>query len=49
MLMGLKAPLKSGDTLPLTLHFEKQGEVKVDAKVGAGPAKAAGHEMPAHH
>jgi periplasmic copper chaperone A len=34
MLMGLKAPLKDGETLPLTLVFEKQGEVSIDAKVG---------------
>lgn len=34
MLMGLKAPLKDGGTLPLTLVFEKQGEVAVRATVG---------------
>jgi periplasmic copper chaperone A len=34
MLMGLKKPLKAGETLPLTLVFEKQGEVAIDAKVG---------------
>ncbi len=32
MLMGLKQPLKAGATLPLTLVFEKQGEVKIDAQ-----------------
>jgi copper(I)-binding protein len=37
MLMGLKRPLKDGDTVPLTLVFEKQGEVPVDAKVGKAP------------
>jgi copper(I)-binding protein len=36
MLMGLKKPLKAGDTLPLTLVFETQGEVAVKAKVGKG-------------
>lgn len=49
MLMGLKAPLKAGDTLALTLRFEKEGEVKVDAKVGAGPATSAGHGMHGPH
>jgi copper(I)-binding protein len=36
MLMGLKQPLKAGETLPLTLVFEKQGEVAIKAKVGKG-------------
>ena len=34
MLMGLKEPLKVGETLPLTLVFEKAGEVPVKASVG---------------
>ncbi len=34
MLMGLKEPLKKGDTLDLTLVFEKAGEVPVKATVG---------------
>ncbi len=33
MLMGLKAPLKLGDSLPLTLHFQKAGEMAVTATV----------------
>jgi copper(I)-binding protein len=37
MLMGLEAPLKDGGTLPLTLVFEKAGEVPVTAKVGKAP------------
>jgi copper(I)-binding protein len=49
MVMGLKAPLKAGDALSLTLRFEKQGEVKVDAKVGAGPAQAADHKTHGQH
>jgi copper(I)-binding protein len=40
MLMGLKAPLKAGDRFPLTLKFEKAGEVKVDVAVQTGPAAA---------
>lgn len=34
MLMGLKAPLKKGEHISLTLTFEKAGEVKVDVPVG---------------
>jgi copper(I)-binding protein len=34
MLMGLKAPLKKGDHISLTLTFEKAGQVKVDVPVG---------------
>lgn len=33
MFMGLNKPLKNGDSFPLTLRFEKAGEVKVDMKV----------------
>ena len=33
MLMGLKEPLKAGDTVEMTLTFEKSGEVKASAKV----------------
>ncbi|MEW9897735.1 copper chaperone PCu(A)C [Chitinivorax sp. PXF-14] len=33
MLMGLKAPLQQGQKLPLTLKFERAGEVKVEVKV----------------
>ncbi len=45
MFMGLKQPLKAGDSFPLTLRFEKAGEVKVDVKVSAQPpaGAAAGH------
>ena len=35
MLMGLKAPLKAGDQFPLTLKFEKAGEVVVTVHVEA--------------
>ncbi|WP_300974148.1 copper chaperone PCu(A)C [Sphingomonas sp. LHG3406-1] len=46
MLMGLKAPLKVGARLPLTLRFEKAGAVKVSLPVMApgssGPA--GGHD-----
>jgi len=33
MLVGLKAALKEGDSFPLTLKFEKAGEVTVEVKV----------------
>jgi copper(I)-binding protein len=33
MLMGLTAPLKEGETISLTLSFEKAGAMAVDAKV----------------
>lgn len=35
MLLNLKTPLQEGQLLPLTLRFEKAGEVKVDIKVEA--------------
>jgi copper(I)-binding protein len=44
MLLGLKAPLKSGDKFPLTLRFEKAGEVTVTVNV-----EAAGADHSAHH
>jgi copper(I)-binding protein len=45
MLMGLKAPLKVGDKLPLKLRFEKAGEVEVMLVVESKPASAAdGHK-----
>jgi periplasmic copper chaperone A len=45
MLMGLKAPLQEGAMVPLTLKFEKAGEVKVDVKVeAAAPGAHAEHK-----
>ena len=35
MFIGLKAPLKAGDSFPMTLKFEKAGEVTVEVKVEA--------------
>lgn len=46
MFINLKAPLKQGDKVPVTLKFEKAGEVKVDLAVeslGASSAGATGH------
>jgi periplasmic copper chaperone A len=41
MLMGLKKPLKAGDSFPLTLKFEKAGEVAVTVPVEAMGATGA--------
>jgi len=49
MLQELKQPLKKGEKFPMTLVFERAGEVKVDIVVeDAAPAaaKGAGHQ---HH
>lgn len=35
MFVGLKAPLKAGDSVPVTLKFEKSGELKVNVTVEA--------------
>jgi periplasmic copper chaperone A len=40
MFIGLKAPLKVGDSFPVKLKFEKAGEVTVDVKVEAPGADA---------
>ena len=42
MLIGLKSKLAEGDAFPLTLVFEKKGEVVVDVKVQKGAGKASG-------
>jgi periplasmic copper chaperone A len=41
MLIGLKKPLKEGETIPLTLDFEKAGKVSVTVPIRA---MAAGHD-----
>ena len=43
MLLGLTHPLAAGDKVPLTLTFEKAGEIDVTADVEAGPMGAQGH------
>jgi periplasmic copper chaperone A len=47
MLFGLKAPLKVGDHIPLTLRFEKAGEVTVTVNIEA--ATTTGHEHSTGH
>jgi copper(I)-binding protein len=44
MLIGLKAPLKAGDSFPLTLKFEKAGEVKLDVKIRPATSEAHSHK-----
>lgn len=46
MFVGLKAPLKAGDKFPMTLKFEKAGEVEVEVSV---EAPKAGADAPAEH
>ena len=44
MFMGLTQTLKAGARFPLTLKFEKAGEVKVDVQVATqAPAAGPGH------
>ena len=45
MLVNLKQPLKEGDKVPVTLRFERAGELKVDFHVEglAGPSPAHKH------
>jgi periplasmic copper chaperone A len=40
MFIGLTQSMKNGATIPLTLRFEKAGEVKVDMKVMSQPPTA---------
>ena len=44
MFMGLKAPLKAGDKVPVTLKFEKAGDLTVRISVQAPGAGAPAHK-----
>ena len=47
MLIQLKAPLKKGDQVPVTLTFEKAGKVDVTLDVqGIGAQQPSGMSMP---
>jgi copper(I)-binding protein len=49
MLMGLKQPLKEGESVSLTLVFEKAGPVPTNAKIEkAGAAAPSGDAMHGH-
>jgi len=45
MMFDLKSPLKQGDTVPVTLKFEKAGDVKVSLAVQGIGAQAPGGAM----
>ncbi|MBN8872763.1 MAG: copper chaperone PCu(A)C [Rhodospirillales bacterium] len=46
MLMGLKQPLKAGETIPVTLQFQKAPPLAITVPVQTAPTAAAhGHEM----
>lgn len=47
MLFGLKKPLADGERFPLTLHFQKAGDVKVEVAVQKDAPKGTGmgHDM----
>lgn len=45
MLIGLAAPLAQGSRVPLTLRFERAGEVQVELVVESAGARTGGH----HH
>jgi periplasmic copper chaperone A len=47
MLVNLKAPLKAGARVPLTLRFEKAGEVKAELEVR--PLGTASHDQHKGH
>lgn len=44
MMMGLKAPLKQGETVPLTLVFERAGKIDVELSVVAMGATPGHHQ-----
>lgn len=48
MLMGLKQPLKAGDSFALTLNFRKAGKVKVEVAVKAMTSSGKGGDMQEH-
>jgi copper(I)-binding protein len=39
MLLGLESPLRAGETLPLTLRFERGGEAAIEVEVLAATAR----------
>lgn len=43
MFLGLKQPLAVGSKLPVTLKFEKAGELKVEFDITPRPMPAGGH------
>lgn len=43
MLIGLKAALEQGASVPVTLVFERAGEVEIRLAVESAGARGAGH------
>jgi hypothetical protein len=48
MLMGLKAPLREGESFALGLEFEKAGRIEVPVRIEKAGAGAAGHHGHGH-
>ena len=51
MFLGLQAPFKTGAVVPVTLKFEKAGEVKVDFEIKPptyNPSATSGHDSHRH-
>lgn len=44
MMVGLTAPLQQGTRVPLTLRFERAGEVRVELAVEAAGARGGAHQ-----
>jgi copper(I)-binding protein len=44
MMIGLTAPMNQGSRVPLTLRFERAGEVQVELAVEAAGARGSGHQ-----
>jgi hypothetical protein len=42
MFIGLGQPLRQGETVPVTLRFERAGEVRIDFAIQAAGARGAG-------
>jgi copper(I)-binding protein len=44
MMIGLTGPMAQGSRVPLTLRFERAGEVQVELAVEAAGARGSGHQ-----
>jgi copper(I)-binding protein len=49
MFMGLNAPFKVGEVVPVTLRFEKAGEVRVDFEIKPTTYNPAGADHGTAH
>lgn len=49
MLIGLREPLKKGETFPMTLVFENQGEVPIDVKIHVPKSQSESSDAEMHH